>query len=69
MMMNPADSAVVVPDGSAEYFTVSKDSNKYTFTCLKIAPESFDVRFVAIAGIGQIKVEDTVSLQCVSMLG
>ncbi len=69
MMMNPADSAVVVPDGSAEYFTVSKDSNKYTFTCLKIAPEPFDVRFVAIVGIGQIKVEDTVSLQCVSMLG
>lgn len=69
MMMNPADSAVVVPENSAEYFTVAKDNNKYTFTCLKIAPEPFDVRFVAIAGIGQIKVEDTVSLQCVSMLG
>lgn len=69
LVMKPADSYVVVSDGSEEYFTVTKDSNKYTFTCLKIASEPFDIRFVAISGVGQVKVENTVSLQCVSMLG
>lgn len=67
--IEPTKSFITVPDGSEEYFSVVKNNNIYTFTCLKIASESFAISFVASNDKAGITIEKTINLQCVSMLG